>query len=439
MLDTKYILANLDLVKKATKDKLAVNEYTDFDRFVQLDEQRRNAQTEKDKLLSEKKKLSKQVGPLMGQKKKADESEHAALDEKINALQNESRALDGRIADLDTAFSEAETLMTEIRDWIPNIPHESVPVGEDEANNAIVREWGEERTHDFEAKPHYEVGPGLGILDTERGAKVTGSGWYFLCGDGARLERALIGWFLDVHRKTGYMELMPPFFVSEETLYGSGQLPKFADQMYLANEDKLYAIPTAEVPVTAFHRDEMLKEEDLPRHFCAYSACFRREAGAAGKDTRGVLRVHQFNKVELLKYTSPETSWDELESLTADAENLLKQLGLKYRVATLCTGDLGFASAKTYDLEVWAPVSKKWLEVSSCSNFTDYQARRSNLRYKPAEGGKPRFVHTLNGSGLALPRIQVAIWENYQQADGSLEIPEVVRKYMDGQEKIEKK
>jgi seryl-tRNA synthetase len=280
----------------------------------------------------------------------------------------------------------------------------------------------------------------LKILETDRGATVSGSGWYFLRGDGARMERALVSWFLDVHRtRHGYEELFPPFFVTEKTLYGSGQFPKFRDQMYYSDADKLYAIPTAEVPVTAFHRDEMLEEKDLPKKYAAYSACFRREAGAAGSDTRGILRVHQFNKVEMLKLATPQTSYDEHEKMLADAETLLKELGLHYRVALLCRGDLGFSAAKCYDLEVYAPAAAKWLEVSSVSNFEDFQARRSNLRYRPADGGKPQYVHTLNGSGLALPRIMVALWECNQQADGSIAIPAVLHKYMDGQTVIKKK
>jgi seryl-tRNA synthetase len=321
---------------------------------------------------------------------------------------------------------------------VPNLPDESVPEGADSRGNKTIHEWGPKPSFTFTPKPHYELGAKLSILDCERGAKVSGSGWYFLRGDGARLERALISWFLDMHRMRGYVELLPPFCVTEKTLFGSGQLPKFIEQMYAIPQDYLFAIPTAEVPVTAYHRDEILDEKDLPKWYAAYSACFRREAGAAGADTRGILRVHQFNKVELLKLTTPESSFDELEQLTRDAECLLEELGLRYRRIVLCRGDLGFSSAKTYDLELWAPADNRWLEVSSCSNFTDYQARRSGIRYRPADGGKPRFVHTLNGSGLALPRLQVALWETYQQADGSIMIPPVLRKYMDGQAKIEK-
>ncbi|MBI3829779.1 MAG: serine--tRNA ligase [Planctomycetes bacterium] len=438
MLDTKFILANLDLVRKATDDKHAASPYIDFKRFAELDEQRRKAQAENDKLAAEKNKISKQIGQLIGQMKRASDADRLKLQSDSGKLQEESKALDEKMQSLAMTFADCERWQDEMRAWIPNVPHESVPEGTDPSANKVVREWGgEPRKFEFKPRYHHELGADLRILDCERGAKVAGSGWYFLRGDGARLERALVSWFLDVHRtRHGYTELFPPFFVTEKTLYGSGQLPKFLDQMYNALEDHLFAIPTAEVPVTAYHRDEVLEEKDLPKKFCAYSACFRREAGAAGADTRGILRVHQFNKVEMLKLATPQTSWDEHEKMTADAEHLLQELGLKYRVISLCRGDLGFSAAKTYDLEVWAPAAAKWLEVSSVSNFTDYQARRSNLRYKPAAGGKPQFLHTLNGSGLALPRIQVALWETYQQADGSVAIPEVIRSYMCGQERI---
>ncbi len=303
--------------------------------------------------------------------------------------------------------------------------------------NLTVRTWGDLPSFGFPLKPHYELGEKLKILDTERGAKISGSGWYFLRGDGARMERALISWFLDVHReRNGYEEIFPPFFVTEKTLYASGQFPKFQDQMYHAPVDGLYAIPTAEVPLTAMHQDEVFDEKELPRKYVAYSACFRREAGAAGADTRGILRVHQFNKCEMLKLATPQTSYAEHESMLENAEHLLKELGLQYRVLLLCRGDLSFSAAKCYDLEVYAPAAQKWLEVSSVSNFEDYQARRANLRYRPAEGGKPQYLHTLNGSGLALPRIMVALWEQNQTLDGLLVIPPVLRKYMGGQESI---
>lgn len=437
MLDTKFILQNVELVKKAVTDKHAENEHSDLDRFVKLDVERRKSQTECDKLAAEKNQVSKKIGPLMGQLKRATDAERAGIEAQVAELQKQSRAVADQIQELSLAQEKAEKEQDLIRSWIPNVPDETVPEGADSRNNETQREWGTKPTFTFTPKPHYELGSTLGLLDCDRGAKVAGSGWYFLRGDGARLERALISWFLDMHRIRGYVELLPPFCVTEKTLYGSGQLPKFIEQMYAIPEDRLFAIPTAEVPVTAFHRDEILEEKDLPKWYAAFSACFRREAGAAGADTRGILRVHQFNKVELLKLTTPESSYDELEMLTRDAECLLEELGLHYRRVVLCRGDLGFSSAKTYDLEVWSPAGNRWLEVSSCSNFTDYQARRSNLRYRPSDGGKPRFVHTLNGSGLALPRIQVALWETYQQADGSIMIPPVLRRYMDDQVKIE--
>ncbi|MCZ7647316.1 MAG: serine--tRNA ligase [Planctomycetota bacterium] len=438
MLDTKFILANLEQVRRALEAKGA-DAHVDLEKFAELDAQRRQAQAENDRLAAEKNKLSKLIGPLMGKlKAAAGDAARAEAQQAIDALKAQGAELDARIQEQAFAFAKAETQQDRMRHWIPNVPHESVPGGKSAADNPVVRTWGEPKRFEFKPKYQYELGEDLGILDCARGAKVAGSGFYFLCGDGARLERALVAWFLDEHRKAGYREVLPPYLVNEKTLFGSGQLPKFLDQMYYANEDKLFAIPTAEVPVTAFHRDEMLAERDLPRKFCAFSACFRREAGGAGADTRGILRVHQFNKVEILKYTTPETSWAEHESLTADAEALLQKLRLPYRAICLCTGDLGFSAAKTYDLEVWAPATGKWLEVSSCSNFTDYQARRSNLRYKPDGGGKPQFVHTLNGSGLALPRIQATLWEHYQQADGSIVVPEVLRPYLGGQEQIEK-
>jgi len=437
MLDVKFILQNQERVKKAIVDKKAANEHTDIDRFVQLNEARRKAQTECDKLLAEKNQISKQIGPLMGKMKRAQDAELTEIETKVSELQKNSRTLADRIQELSREQERAQAEQSTIRSWVPNVPDESVPEGADSNSNKTIHEWGIEPTFNFKPKPHYEIGKALGLLDVERGAKVAGSGWYMLCGDAARLERALVSWFLDMHRNRGYAEIMPPFFVTEKTLFGSGQLPKFVEQMYTMPADKLYAIPTAEVPLTAFHRDEILEEKALPKWYAAFSACFRREAGAAGTDTRGILRVHQFNKVELLKLTTPETSYDELEQLTRDAEVLLEELGLRYRRVLLCTGDLGFGSAKTYDLEVWAPAEKRWLEISSCSNFTDYQARRSNLRYRPDGGGKPQFVHTLNGSGLALPRLQVALWETFQQEDGSIMIPPVLRKYMDEQVKIE--
>jgi len=321
--------------------------------------------------------------------------------------------------------------------WIPNIPHASVPHGAGAADNMVVAEWGSQAAFDFAPKDHIQLGTALDIIDFPRGAKVAGAGFPVYKGAGALLERALINFMLDTHtRKNGYREIFPPFLVNADSLFGTGQLPKSQDQMYYINEDQLYCVPTAEVPVTNLHRDELLDASALPVRYCAYSACFRREAGSYGKDTKGFLRVHEFNKIELVKFVAPETSYDELEKLRADAEGILKALGLAYRVLMLCDADLSFAAAKCYDLEAWAPGEKKFLEVSSCSNFEDFQARRMNIRFRPKAGEKPRFVHTLNGSGLATARILVAILETYQTTTGSIRIPEVLQPYMHGMKEI---
>jgi seryl-tRNA synthetase len=442
MLDLKYVLANLELVQKALEDKKAANEHTDLKKLPVLEENRKKVILEAETLKAEKNKLSKEIGAKMGKARSvADKSAMIpAVSAEIADLQKKSGSMSDRIKELEQEQAKIEAERDEILAWVPNIPHSSVPEGKGAEDNVVVRTVGEKPNFAFAPKPHYELGANLGILETERGAKISGSGWYFLRGDGARMERALVAWFLDVHRtRNGYEELFPPFFVNEKTLYGSGQFPKFREQMYTAEMDRLYAIPTAEVPVTAFHRDEILEEGDMPKKYAAYSACFRREAGAAGSDTRGILRVHQFNKVEMLKLATPQTSYAEHEAMLENAEYLLKELGLQYRVLLLCRGDLSFSAAKCYDLEVYAPAADKWLEVSSVSNFEDYQARRSNLRYRPADGGKLQFLHTLNGSGLALPRIMVALWECFQQADGSIKIPTVLHKYMDGQSQIDKK
>jgi seryl-tRNA synthetase len=443
MLDSKFVLAHPDAVKKAIEDKKAANEFTDVDEFFVLDERRKKVLLEVEALKSEKNKISKEIGVLMGKLKSAmvaGSDDIAAINTMVAEMQHQSSAKDERIKELDGELSKIEARRDAKLAWIPNIPHESTPMGKTATENLVVRTWGDLQSFSFEPKPHYELGEKLKILDTERGAKISGSGWYFLRADGARLERALINWFLEVHReRNGYEEIFPPFFVTEKTLFASGQFPKFREQMYHATVDDLYAIPTAEVPLTAMHQDEVLEEKDLPKKYVAYSACFRREAGAAGADTRGILRVHQFNKCEMLKLTAPKTSYIEHEAMLENAEHLLKELGLQYRVLLLCRGDLSFSAAKCYDLEVYAPGAQKWLEVSSISNFEDYQARRANLRYRPAEGGKLQYVHTLNGSGLALPRILVALWESNQTSDGSITIPPVLRKYMGGQERIGKK
>ncbi len=440
MLDFKYVLANPDIVKSAINDKKAANEFTDVDEFMTLDEQRKKVVLEVEALKADKNKASKEIGVLMGKLKGAMASgsdDISVINNMVVELQKASKAKDDRIRELDAEQAKIEARRDAKLAWIPNIPHTTVPAGSSSLDNLTVRTWGDLKKFNFTPKPHYELGEKLKILDTERGGKISGSGWYFLRGDGARMERALISWFLDVHReRNGYEELFPPFFVTEKTLFASGQFPKFRDQMYHAPIDGLYAIPTAEVPLTAMHQDEVFEEKDLPRKYVAYSACFRREAGAAGADTRGILRVHQFNKCEMLKLATPQSSYAEHETMVENAEHLLQELGLQYRVLLLCRGDLSFSAAKCYDLEVYSPAAEKWLEVSSVSNFEDYQARRANLRYRPNEGGKLNFMHTINGSGLALPRIMVALWESNQQADGSIVIPPVLRKYMGGQEII---
>ncbi|MFH0939212.1 MAG: serine--tRNA ligase [Planctomycetota bacterium] len=441
MLDLKFVLANLEQVERAVVDKNAANEHTQVKKLPKLEEQRKQAIFEAEQMKAEKNKLSKEIGVKMGQSKALlqDPSAFTAMNAEIGTLQKRSKALNDRIQELEQLQTKWEAERDEILAWLPNVPHSSTPDGATDDDNQVLRVEGDSPEFDFAPKPHYELGAELRLLDTDRGAKVAGSGWYFLRGDGARMERALINWFLDTHRvRHGYEELFPPFFVTQKTLYGSGQYPKFQEQMYYSDMDRLYAIPTAEVPVTAFHRDEILEEKDLPKKYVAYSACFRREAGAAGAETRGILRVHQFNKVELLKLTTPQTSYAEHDSMLKDAEYLLKELGLYYRVVLVCRGAMGFSGAKQYDLEVYAPGAQRWLEVSSITNFEDFQARRSNLRYRPTEGGKPQYVHTLNGSGLALPRILVALWESNQRSDGTLVLPAVLRKYMDGQSEIKK-
>jgi seryl-tRNA synthetase len=442
MLDLKFVLANLDVVQRAIDDKKAANEHIDLKKLPEWEEQRKKAILEVEQLKAEKNRLSKDIGLKMSKIKSlaGDPAALQAANAEVADLQKKSKALNDRITELEQQQAQIEARRDQMMAWIPNVPHPDVPAGDSEAQNTIVRTWGEKPAFSFTPKAHFELGADLQILDTERGGKISGSGWYFLRGDGARLERALISWFLDVHRtRHNYEELFPPFFVTEKTLYGSGQFPKFQEQMYYADTDRLYAIPTAEVPVTSFYRDEILEEKDLPKKFAAYSACFRREAGAAGADTRGIQRVHQFNKVEMFKLTTPQTSYAEHETMVENAEYLLQQLGLHYRVALVCKGEMGFSNTKQYDLEVFAPAAGRWLEVSSVSNFEDFQSRRCNLRYRPADGGKVQFVHTLNGSGLALPRIIVALWETHQQADGSIKLPAALHKYMDGQQNVQKR
>ncbi len=383
--------------------------------LLDLDRDRREAITRGDALRASRNEVSKQIGAL-----KRDGGDAATLIAEMQEVAGEIARLEERVAEWDGRM-EAILLDT------PNLPDPELPTGGAEANE-VVRSWGDPVRHPFPARPHWELGEALGILDMAAGARVSGSGFPVLRGAGARLQRVLIDWMLDLHtHEHGYEELRIPYLVTEEVLTGTGQLPKFAEDSYVTERDNLWLIPTAEVPVTNLHRGQLLQADRLPLRYTAYSPCFRREAGAAGKDTRGLLRVHQFDKVELVRYETPERSDDALEEMTAEAESVLRRLGLTYRVVRLAAGDLGFAAAKTYDLEVWAPGVEQWLEVSSCSNCRDYQARRADLRFRPAPGERPLFVHTLNGSALALPRLMVALLETYQEEDGGVRIPEPLR------------
>ena len=416
MLDMKFVRENPELVMEAVKKR---NGNLDLTEFLELDKKRREITVQVETLKSERNTASQEIGKL----KKAGQD----ATEQMAAV----RALGDKIAEDDKELKEIEARLKEILLTIPNIPADDVPVGADDSANPVVRTWGEPGKFDFEPKAHWDIGEGLNIIDFERGVKVSGARYIFYRGLGARLERAVISFFLDLHtEKHGYTEMFPPFIVNGASMQGTGQLPKFAEDMFKLENGDMYLIPTAEVPVTNYHRDEILTAAELPIRYTAYSGCFRAEAGAAGRDTRGLIRMHQFNKVELVKFTKPEESWDELEKLTLDAEEVLQLLGLPYRVVRLCTGDLGFSSATTYDLEVWLPAANCYREISSCSNFLDFQARRANIRFRRDAKAKPEFVHTLNGSGVAVGRTVAAILENYQQADGSVIVPEVLRKYM---------
>lgn len=412
MIDMNFLREYADKVKDNISNK---NANADVDNILELDKKRRELIVEVESLKSERNSASKEIAQLKKNKENAD------------AIIGKMKEVSSSISELDNTLREIEKEMNEELLKVPNMCHDSVPIGRSEKDNITVREWGEKSVSKTGLN-HIEIAEKLGIIDFKRGAKVTGSGFAFLTGKGAKLERALINFFLDCHEDSGYTEIFSPFVVNEDSMRGTGQLPKMAEDMYHAGEDNVYLIPTAEVPLTNFHRNDMINLEELPKKFCGYSACFRREAGSYGKEVRGFLRVHQFNKVELVKFSKPEESEDELESLTNNAEELLKQLGLSYRVLLLCTGDTSFASSKTYDLEVWSSGEEAWLEVSSCSNFGDFQARRANIRFKRKEDMKPEFVHTLNGSGLATPRILVSLIEN--NFDGEkIVIPEVLRKY----------
>ncbi len=422
MLDIRLIRDNPDLVKERLATRSG--DYASVvDEVLSIDTARRVAETERQKLQGDRNRISKDIG--IAKKNGQDTS----------AIEAEVRGINDRIDQIGRDADSADARQRELLLGLPNLPHEACPVGHSAEENPEVRVWGKKPTFEFEPKDHTVLGQQLGLLDFEAGAKITGSAFVVYRGQGARLERCLINFLLDLHTTVhGYHEISPPLLVKPECLVGTGQLPKFGDQVYHSPEDNLYLIPTAEVPVTNLHRDEILKLDQLPINYAAYTPCFRREAGSAGLGTRGLIRMHQFDKVELVKITTPETSMAELESLTANAEKVLQLLGLHYRVIELCTGDIGFGSTKTYDIEVWAPGQGTYLEVSSCSTFGDYQARRMNLRYKD-ENGKNKIPHTLNGSGTALARLFVALVETYQQSDGSILIPEALRGHF-GAEKI---
>jgi seryl-tRNA synthetase len=426
MLDLNYVRENLEAVRAALEKRGAPT--TALEDFAQADAERRRVIAESDQLNAQRNTASREIGALMkeGKRDEADARRKAV---------NESKE---RIVQLDREREHSETRMRELLSTLPNIPHESVPVGPDESANVEVRRWGTKPEFDFEPKDHVDLGNALSILDLERATKITGARFAILNGAGARLSRALIDFMLDLHtREHGYLETLPPFIVNRDSLFGTAQLPKFeADLFKLEDERGFYLIPTAEVPVTNYYREEILDAWQLPMKWAAYTPCFRSEAGSYGKDTRGVIRQHQFEKVELVKYSLPEHSYDELEALTRNAETILQRLGIHYRVVALSTGDLGFANAKTYDIEVWLPSQNTFREISSCSNYETFQARRANIRFRRAGGAKPEFVHTLNGSGLAVGRTWIAVLENYQQADGSIVIPQALRPYMGGMEKI---
>jgi seryl-tRNA synthetase len=418
MLDLSFIRENQDKVREALKIRAPK---LDFDAFLRLDVDRRQVLQEVDTLRTERNKTNDEVSRLL--KEKQDPKE------KIAGM----KAISQNIKDLEVKLAEVDGKVQDMLLYIPNIPHISVQPGFDATQNVEVKKWGEPKKFEFKPKEHVELAENLGIYDGARASKLSGSGFSLFSGAGARLQRALINFMLDVHTtEHGYLEWAPPFMVNRASMTGTGQVPKFEDDMYRLKDDDLFLIPTAEVPVTNIHRDDVLAEEQLTLKYTAYTPCFRREAGSYGKETKGLVRVHQFDKVELVKFSKPEDSYDEHEKLLMDAERILQKLGLPYRVLRLCSGDMGFSAAKCYDIEAWAAGAGRWLEVSSVSNFEDFQARRANIRFKRKGGGKSELVHTLNGSGLALPRVVVAILENFQNADGSVLIPEALRPYMGG-------
>ena len=427
MLDIKFVRENPDIVDKSCESRQ--NAHWDREKFFELDEERRSVIAEVEKLQAERNSVSKEIGLLMREGKR-DEAE--AAKQRVAASKD-------RIAELDTRRTEVEDALFDLVSRIPNIPHESVPYGRDDSDNPEVRRWGTPRdfaADGFEPKAHWDLGPATGMIDFDRGVKVAGARFYVLGGMGARMERALISFMVDMHVKAGFKEWWMPVITNRETLFGTGQLPKFEDDLYHVNPD-LYLIPTAEVMLTNLHRGEVLDASQLPLWYTAFTPCFREEAGSAGRDTRGIIRVHQFDKVEMVKFAKPEDSMNQLESMVGEAEAVLQALELPYHVVTLCTGDIGFSACKCYDLEVWLPSYNAYKEISSCSNCWDFQARRANIRYKdPAEFKGTRYVHTLNGSGLAVGRTMAAIMENYQNADGSITVPEALRPYMGGVEVI---
>ena len=424
MLDIAFIRAHPEAIKEALQK---LNTDAPIDEILALDQQRRALLQETEALRAERNAGSKQIAVLMREGRQAE----------AEALKQRMSEIGDRIAQLEEALRQVEATSYEKQLWVPNLPHPSVPVGPDESHNVVVRQWGTPRAFDFEPVAHWDLGETLGIIDFERGVKMSGTRFFVLRGAGAGLHRALINFFLDVGvREHGYVEIYPPFMVREQAMVCAAHLPKFRDNMYHDAEEDFWFIGTAEVPLTNLYRDEILSVEQLPIKMVAHTPCFRREKMSAGRDVRGIKRVHQFEKVEMYWITTPEASYEALEQLVADAEDLLRRLELPYRVVEMCTGDLGFAAAKKYDLEVWCPGSQEWLEVSSCSNVTDFQARRANIRFRRTPKARPEYVHTLNGSGLPAGRVMIAVMENYQQRDGSIVVPEVLRPYMGGQQRI---
>ena len=424
MLDIKFVRDNLDVVKTMLKNR---NNPLNLDGFTDLEKKRREILNETEQLKTKRNTVSKQIGAM--KKAGQDTSEISA----------EMREVGNKIGELDSKLRDIEAELRDILLHIPNIPKDDVPIGKDDSENPEIRHWGEPRKFDFEPKAHWDIGEALDILDAERAGKVTGARFTFYKGLGARLERACINFMMDLHAtKHGYKEMLAPYIVNKDSMIGTGQLPKFAEDMFKLEGLDYYLVPTAEVPTTNYHRDEILSADQLPEYFSCYTACFRAEAGAAGRDSRGLIRQHQFNKVELIKFTKPEDSWNELESMVNAAEDVLRILEIPYRVVLLCTGDMSFTSAKTYDIEVWMPAQNKYREISSCSNCLDYQARRANIKFRRDTKSKPEFVHTLNGSGIAVGRTVAAILENYQQEDGSVIVPKALIPYMCNIEVINK-